>query len=52
MKKLNNLFDFLLMLSPIIFFIEGGIEKYLIVFYFIYLPSLILTYKKKKLIKG
>jgi hypothetical protein len=51
MKKLNNLFDFLIILSPITFFIEGGIEKYLLVFYLIYLPSLILTFYKKKLIK-
>lgn len=41
-------FDLLIIFSPFIMLANGGINKFLIIFYLIYLPSLIVTILEMK----
>jgi len=45
---LNLLFDLLIILTPFLLLFNNGGEKFVIIFYVIYLPSLIFNQLKKK----
>jgi hypothetical protein len=40
---IKYVFDLLIIFSPFIMLFDGGLNKFLVIFYLIYLPSLIVT---------
>ena len=48
-ESITCLFDLLIIFSPFILLFEGGYEKFVYLFYLIYLPSLIFSVYKKRI---
>jgi hypothetical protein len=39
----KDIFDFVIIFTPILFLFDNGVKNFLILFYLVYLPSLILS---------
>jgi hypothetical protein len=48
-ESITCLFDLLIIFSPFILLFDGGYEKFVYLFYLIYLPSLVFSIYKKRI---
>lgn len=48
-ESITCLFDLLIIFSPFILLFDGGYEKFVYLFYLIYLPSLVFSVYKKRI---
>jgi Ca2+/Na+ antiporter len=48
-ESITCLFDLLIIFSPFILLFDGGYEKFVYLFYLIYLPSLVFSVYKKRM---